>query len=277
MTTNITACLVIYNEEGVIRRCLSSIRNVVDEILVVHDGPCDDRSLDICEEFGCRVRIGRRMGEAEPHRPSLLREVRTEWVLQIDADEFLSEGAGRGLPELAQSGRANCYALLWPIWNGRRYTTSKWPYKKALYRKSAAQYLGFPHEEVRVAGTVAAVPLRLEHQPNYDNYSLKTVRTKWNRWLDIHARMLLSHASWDVFPDNAQLEPHYAFIKDHPLLNCVPLFGYHLLATVAVGGWREGIEGVKVGVFTSLYYAALCVRVWQLKRANRDIGRQPFA
>ena len=38
MTANITACLVIYNEEPVIRRCLSSIRNVVDEIAVVHDG-----------------------------------------------------------------------------------------------------------------------------------------------------------------------------------------------------------------------------------------------
>jgi Glycosyl transferase family 2 len=271
VTTNITACLVIYNEEAVIRRCLSSIRNAVDDIAVVHDGPCSDRSLEICEEFGCRIRIGQRMGIAEPHRPSLLRETTTDWVLQIDADEFLSEEAQRALPELARSASADCYAMLWPIWNGRRYTTQTWPHKKALYRKDAASYLGFPQEEVRIAGRTALTPVRLDHQPTYNNLSLDTVRTKWNRWLTVHAKMLLAGSStWDVFPDGAELRPHYPFVAVRPLVSCAPLVIYHLLATLALGGWREGIQGFKVALYTSMYYGALCVRVWQLKRALRS-------
>jgi glycosyltransferase involved in cell wall biosynthesis len=271
MTTNITACLVIYNEEAVIRRCLSSIRDVVDEIAVVHDGPCDDRSLAICEEFGCKIRIGQRMGEAEPHRPGLYRRATTEWILQLDADEFLSEEARHALPELVRDGPAKCYAMLWPIWNGRQYTTRRWPYKKVLFRKDAVQYLGFPHEEVRVNGPVTKVPVTLHHQPTYNNLSLRTVGTKWNRWLDVHARMLLAGSSQsDVFPDNAELQPHYYFIARHPLLSCVPLFGYHLLATMALGGWQEGLEGLKVGLYTSAYYAALCVRVQRLRARARS-------
>lgn len=270
MTTNITACLVIYNEEAVIRRCLSSIRNAVDDIAVVHDGPCSDSSLEICEEFGCRIRVGQRIGIAEPHRPSLLRETTTDWVLQIDADEFLSDEAQRGLPELARSGSADCYALLWPIWNGQRYTTHNWPYKKVLYRKNAVAYLGFPQEEARITGRIALTPLRLEHQPSYNNLSLDTLRTKWQRWLTVHAGMLLADSStFDVFPNGAKLRPHYAFVAERPLLSCVPLFTYHLLATMAVGGWREGTQGLKVALFTSMYYAALCLRVWQLKQNVR--------
>jgi len=270
MTTNITACLVIYNEEAVIRRCLSSIRDVVDVIAVVHDGPCDDRSLKICEEFGCEIQIGKRVGIAEPHRPGFLRDVRTEWVLQIDADEFLSEEARRALPGLVRSPGADCYAMVWPIWNGSRYSTKRWPHKKVLYRRDRVSYLGFPQEEVRVRGRVANVPVRLHHQPRYNNLTMTTVRTKWSRWLDVHARMLLADRShWDVFPANANLEPHYSFITRRPLLSAAPLFVYHFLATLALGGWREGLQGVKVGLYTALYYAALCLRVRQFKADAR--------
>jgi hypothetical protein len=226
-----------------------------------------DRSLQICEEFGCKIRIGEPRGIGEPHRPALLRDAQNDWILQMDPDEFLSQEAQNALPELVQSGRANCYALLWPIWNGSRYTTTNWPYKKVLYRRSASSYLGVPHEEVRVNGAVANVPVRLEHQPSYNNMTIHTMRTKWDRWLTVHASILLSGSnSWDVYPDGAQLQPHYSYIAKRPLLSCAPLFGYHLLATMALGGWREGPAGLKVGVYTSLYYAALCLRVWRLKR-----------
>ncbi len=38
-----SACLVVWNGEDEIRGCLESIKKVVDEIIVVHDGPCSDR------------------------------------------------------------------------------------------------------------------------------------------------------------------------------------------------------------------------------------------
>ena len=41
----ISACLVVHNEEKLIGRCLESIKNLVDEIIVVHDGPCQDKTL----------------------------------------------------------------------------------------------------------------------------------------------------------------------------------------------------------------------------------------
>ena len=41
----ISACLVVYNEEKVIRQCLDSIKGFVDEIILVHDGQCTDKTL----------------------------------------------------------------------------------------------------------------------------------------------------------------------------------------------------------------------------------------
>lgn len=44
---SISACLVVRNEEAVIERCLESLAGVVDEIVLVHDGECEDRTLEI--------------------------------------------------------------------------------------------------------------------------------------------------------------------------------------------------------------------------------------
>ena len=47
----ISACLVVYNEEKSIQCCLESLRPVVNEIIIVHDGECNDKTLEIARKF----------------------------------------------------------------------------------------------------------------------------------------------------------------------------------------------------------------------------------
>ena len=49
MTNKISACLVVRNEEKIIKKCLDSIKDVVDEIIIVHDGEYNDKTLKICK------------------------------------------------------------------------------------------------------------------------------------------------------------------------------------------------------------------------------------
>ena len=91
MNNKISACLVVHNEEKVIRRCLDSIKNVVDEIIVVHDGPCTDKTMEIAREYGAKIYEQPFNGEAEKHRPFSYRMTSGAWILQIDADEYLSK------------------------------------------------------------------------------------------------------------------------------------------------------------------------------------------
>ncbi len=51
----ISACLVIHNERVLLRRCLESIKHVVSEIIVVHDGECSDDSLKMAKEYGAKI------------------------------------------------------------------------------------------------------------------------------------------------------------------------------------------------------------------------------
>jgi glycosyltransferase involved in cell wall biosynthesis len=199
----ISACLVVRNEEAVIERCLQSLAGVVDEIVLVHDGDCQDATLEIAERFGARIFVRPLVGHAEATTVFAFEQLRCEWILSLDADEFLSEPLRAGLRELVGEEGVNGYELLWRLWDGRRYITNDGPYKRALFRRASVHLLGVIHAAEVVDPPVRRTHLQLEHRPAYNNFALRTVLTKWRRWAKINAQELvgdlaeLPRFNWD--------------------------------------------------------------------------------
>ena len=188
----ITACLVIYNEEKVLERCLQSLKGCVSEIIIVHDGNCNDNSLKIASKFTEKVYSRPHKGMCEAHKVWLFNKVKTEWVLQIDADEYLSPKLQKQLLALTTEKNVDCYQFLWRYWDGSKFLTKHWPYKPALFRLNKISYLGFPHETIRVnPDRIKKINLDLFHKPLYSNLSINSLMTKWKRWAKIHTQYLL--------------------------------------------------------------------------------------
>ncbi len=190
-TASVTACVVVRNEEAVIDRCLSSLAGVVQEIVLVHDGECEDRTLEIAERHGARVFVRPLVGHAEAATVFAFEQARSEWILSLDADEFLSEELRRQLPRLLAEAAVNGYELVWKMWDGRRYISEKGPHKLALFRRSCVHVLGMVHAIEQVDPPIVRTELHLEHRPLYNNFTLALVFTKWRRWARIQAREYL--------------------------------------------------------------------------------------
>jgi glycosyltransferase involved in cell wall biosynthesis len=188
---SISACLVLRNEEDVVERCLRSLDGVVDEIVLVHDGECEDATLEIAERHGARTFVRPLVGHAEASTVFAYAEANGEWLLSIDADEFLGDELRKQLRELVAAEDVNGYELLWRMWDGERYITEHGPYKLALFRRRSVHLLGMIHGVERVDAPVRRVELQLEHRPRYNNMALSTVLTKWRRWARINAREFL--------------------------------------------------------------------------------------
>lgn len=189
---SVTACLVVRNEAAVIERCLQSLADVVDEIVLVHDGECSDATLEIAERYGCRIFVRPLVGHAEATTVFAFEQVRSEWILSLDADEFLSDALRDGLRDLVQNDSVNGYEFLWRMWDGERYITDAGPYKLALYRRSKVHVLGIHHSPEWVDPPVERLALQLEHRPAYNNFAMRTVFTKWRRSAKLHARELIT-------------------------------------------------------------------------------------
>jgi glycosyltransferase involved in cell wall biosynthesis len=263
----VTACLVVYNEEKIIRRCLESIKRVTNTIIVVHDGLCSDNTVNICSTLGCKVFIREHVGMCEGHRAWLYSQAKTPWILQIDADEFLSDELIKDFSILINDSSVACYELLWKYWDGKRHRTKNWPFKKALFQRSLVQYLGFPHEEVRPNGLIKKSYYAIEHRPIYDNYSFTTFRKKHMKWIKIHAHFYLrDKCELEYFPEEIDhIKPHYEKIRSYPLLLAPLVFFYHFCGLMINGGIREGKTGIRNSFMQSLYYFFLCLEVKKQK------------
>lgn len=83
--------MTIYHDEKIIERCLQSVSGVVDEIVVLHDGECRDRTLEFAHRFTDKVIVSLHKGEAELHNNEILQYVIQDWFQCLDTDEFLSD------------------------------------------------------------------------------------------------------------------------------------------------------------------------------------------
>ncbi len=92
------AVVLTLNEERHLPRCLDSLKGLVDEVLVVDSFSTDD-TVNIAEKMGARVLQHAFVNQAAQFNWALTQiNSDIEWVLRIDADEYLT-------PELSEEIR----------------------------------------------------------------------------------------------------------------------------------------------------------------------------
>jgi glycosyltransferase involved in cell wall biosynthesis len=191
----ISACLVVWNGEKEIRSCLENIKKVVDDIVIVHDGPCRDRTLEICRAYTKKVYVRPAVGEAEPHRAFGFSKASGDWILWIDQDERLSKPLRQNIRKLVQREDADAYSFLWAVKYGNKMLTkgyfSKMP-KTVLFRKKAMLlFRGLPNEMIRVRGRVVHTNYRLLHYPEGERHTMRVFFKNTLRIVRIHADQML--------------------------------------------------------------------------------------
>ncbi len=87
--TNISAVIITKDEEMNIERCISSMRSVADEIVVV-DSSSTDRTQEICESLGA-IFIQHEFKGYGAQKKFAVSQAKNDWILSLDADEVMSE------------------------------------------------------------------------------------------------------------------------------------------------------------------------------------------
>ena len=163
MTNKTTPLILTYNEAPNLKRTLERLA-WAREIVVVDSGSTDS-TLAIAREFPA-VRVVPRPFDSFAGQCNFgLQQIKTEWVLSLDADYVLSPELVeeiRSLPERAEVAgyRAGFRYCVY----GRPLRTCLYPPRTVLYRRAQARYHDDGHgHRVQVEGNIAGLSGRIDH------------------------------------------------------------------------------------------------------------------
>ena len=87
-TTTLSLCMIVKNEEDYLEQCLNSVKDIVDEIIIVDTGSTDS-TLEIAEKFGAKIYHFEWVDDFSKARNFSIEKATGEWLLLLDADEAL--------------------------------------------------------------------------------------------------------------------------------------------------------------------------------------------
>lgn len=164
MKATLSVTVITFNEERDIEVCLRSVA-WADEIVVV-DSLSADQTRQIAERCGARV-IERPFPGMSDQRNFAAQQARSDWVLQIDADERVpSELAEEIRRVIGDPGAADLYHVARRnLWLGRWIRHGGWypDYAPRLYRRGRGHWEGDSHEAFVGTGTSAMLRNDLIH------------------------------------------------------------------------------------------------------------------
>ncbi len=105
----LSAVIITYNEERNIDRCLSSLKSVADEILVV-DSFSKDKTEEICRKHGVKFIQHAFEGHIQ-QKNYAIDSASFEWILSLDADEALTEKLQDSIAKVKENQSFKGYKL----------------------------------------------------------------------------------------------------------------------------------------------------------------------
>ena len=211
----ISVCMIVKDEEDMIGKCLESILDVADEIVVVDTGSKDD-TVEIAKSFGAKIFHHKWNDDFSEARNYSLSYATGDWILIIDADEVLeSEDIPKVLEAKWQKQfDAVCFAIysvlpgqIGGINMGKNYSGRLFKNRKSIY------YEGIVHNVLHLPKKTATSDIRMYHY----GYDLRTdkMQKKFERSIKLLLKQIDDNPN-DAFAryNTAQLYLSRYYVKE---------------------------------------------------------------
>lgn len=106
----VSLCMIARDEERFLPECLERARAAVDEIIVVDTGSTD-RTVAIAESFGAKVIHEPWQDDFSAPRNTAIAAATGDWILVLDADEYLLPGGPARIRDLVENAEVSGYHL----------------------------------------------------------------------------------------------------------------------------------------------------------------------
>lgn len=138
--------LIVKNEELNLKRCLSSVAEIADEIIIVDTGSAD-KTLEIAESFNAKILFHTWNNNFSEARNIALKNSTGDWILYIDADEVLNSNSIPALKKIIQTPPIAVRCIVRSI-GGKLGKDAVMKYPRLFPNDSRIYFEGKIHEQI---------------------------------------------------------------------------------------------------------------------------------
>jgi glycosyltransferase involved in cell wall biosynthesis len=212
----LTVVIIAYNEEQNITRCLDSIKEIADEIIVV-DSYSTDKTVEICKSYGAKVIQHKFEGHIQ-QKNYALEQTSFYFALSLDADEVLSDELRTSIASVKsdwkydgyEMNRLTNYCGAW-IRHGGWYPDRK----IRLFDKRKGKWTGVnPHDRYALDESHASVGYLRGDILHYSYYSISDHIKQVDYFTEISSRTLFKQGR-KVSLVRLLISPLFRFFRDY--------------------------------------------------------------
>lgn len=146
--TTLSLCMIVKNEEKYIAKSIDSVKNIVNEIVIVDTGSTDS-TLEILKNYNVKLYNYKWENDFASARNFAINKVKSDWILFLDADEILDEASKDNL--INYINRTNLDGCHFIVYNYRAENQNDFTihYAFRLFRNNRGYYYkGKIHEQI---------------------------------------------------------------------------------------------------------------------------------
>ena len=186
----LSAVIITFNEEKNIGRCIESVQDIADEIIVV-DSFSKDKTKEICLKYGVNFFQTNWLGYSETKNLANSK-AKNDWIISLDADEALSEKLKKSILEIKKEGLEGCYSFnrltnycgTWIKFGGWYPDT-----KTRIFNKKDVEWTGLIHENLTSSKKLKTTLLKGDCL-HYSYYTVQEHILQTKKFSPIAAEML---------------------------------------------------------------------------------------
>ncbi len=174
----ISLCMIVKNEEALLGRCLSSVGDVADEIIIVDTGS-SDHTKAAAAAFGSRIYDYTWQDDFSAARNFAFSKAKMDYCMWLDADDVMEQTQKELLKNWKKQADGSADAVMLKYVTGfdeQGRGTFSYYRERLLKRSSGFQWKGRVHEVISVSGRVEYLDIAVEHRSQKKVYGLRNLR-----------------------------------------------------------------------------------------------------